>query len=59
MIVIQVIAESFRRDIYPALMTKCGELRSARKNHFNELHIIHGVLNNAIDNMIKSQKSYW
>ncbi|VDN04828.1 unnamed protein product [Thelazia callipaeda] len=54
----EIIAEGFRKDIHPALLTKCAALRTARKNHLNELHIINGVLNASIDNMIKFQKNY-
>ncbi|VDO08104.1 unnamed protein product [Brugia timori] len=54
----EVIAEGLRKDIHPALLTKCAALRAARKNHLNELHIINGVLNASIDNMFKFQKNY-
>lgn len=54
----EIIAEGLRKDLYPALLTKCAALRAARKNHLNELQIIHGVLNASIDNMIKFQKNY-
>lgn len=54
----EVIAESFRKDIYPRLLATCGELRSARKNHLNELHITDGVLNSTIESMFKSHKNY-
>ncbi|MCP9257375.1 Formin-binding protein 1-like [Dirofilaria immitis] len=47
----EVIAEGLRKDIHPALSTKCVALRAARKNHLNELHIINGVLNASIDNI--------
>ncbi|KAL3989415.1 hypothetical protein ACH3XW_27585 [Acanthocheilonema viteae] len=54
----EVIAEGLRKDIHPALLTKCAAFRAARKNHLNELHIINGVLNASIDNMFKFQKNY-
>uniref|UniRef100_A0AAF5PJW4 F-BAR domain-containing protein n=1 Tax=Wuchereria bancrofti TaxID=6293 RepID=A0AAF5PJW4_WUCBA len=54
----EVIAEGLRKDIHPALLTKCAALRAARKNHLNELHIINDVLNASIDNMFKFQKNY-
>ncbi|CAG9536888.1 unnamed protein product [Cercopithifilaria johnstoni] len=54
----EVIAEGLRKDIHPALLTKCASFRAARKNHLNELHIINGVLNASIDNMFKFQKNY-
>uniref|UniRef100_A0A8R1XTG2 F-BAR domain-containing protein n=1 Tax=Onchocerca volvulus TaxID=6282 RepID=A0A8R1XTG2_ONCVO len=54
----EVIAEGLRKDIHPALLTRCATLRAARKNHLNELHIINGVLNASIENMFKFQKNY-
>lgn len=56
--VFQVVAEGLRRDIYPAVMSKCAALRAIRKNQLNELHTVQGSLNSAVDNMIKHQKSY-
>ncbi|VDN30467.1 unnamed protein product [Gongylonema pulchrum] len=55
----EIIAEGLRKDIHSAVLSRCSSLRAARKSHLNELHIIHGVLNSSIDNMIKFQKNYW
>ncbi|KHN70607.1 Formin-binding protein 1-like [Toxocara canis] len=54
----EMVAEGLRKDIYPAVMSKCTTLRATRKNQLNELHTVQGCLNAAVDNMIKYQKSY-
>lgn len=54
----EVVAERFKRELQPMVLTNCGDLKQQRKTHLTDLQQLHQRLNNTIENMFKCQKNY-
>jgi hypothetical protein len=54
----EVVAERFKRELQPVVVTACTDLKQQRKTHLTDLQQLHQRLNATIENMFKCQKNY-
>ncbi|KAK0403782.1 hypothetical protein QR680_017119 [Steinernema hermaphroditum] len=52
------VAEVLKKEIHPAVVQKCLQLKANRKAHLAELSSIQGQMNTTVDMMCKQQKNY-